>query len=266
MAEEIVIPTTVVIPVHNHADWVWGAVRSVLDDRTPGTRVVVVDDGSTDGSLESVLSHMVEGRPSYRVDEAGGLEQYSGTFPGGCPGMLVRLPRPHGPSFARNMGVRVAWEETELFFFLDSDDLYLPGKMEKSIAVWKRAPSQIGVVYTDYETYNEKTGLRLRQYKEPYSRYRLLQECLPNCDSLVSKRALELCGLFCEDLLVCEDYDLWLRVSEKMMICHIPECLLTVRVGAHSSSSVRAKETWEKCYRAVVDRCVQRQRQQGGGA
>jgi len=249
-------PVTVIIPCHNHAKWVNDAIDSVLWQEYPNKRIVVVDDGSKDDSTKVVYDRLY--RPK-------GYEKQS--EPWACMGkampsmstdvLLVRFKEAHGPSFARNFGIRAAWEGSEAFFFLDSDDIYESGKIAKSVAKWQTAPDFIGAVYSDYDTLNA-AGLRLRQYKEAFSRFRLIQECLPNCDSLVTKAAFEQCGFFDEDMRTCEDYDLWMRISESFSIVHIPEPLLTIRVGEHSSSATVSKELWTKNWQRVMSKAAAR--------
>jgi glycosyltransferase involved in cell wall biosynthesis len=247
---------SVIIPLHNHEKWVNNALDSVLTQSYPNKRIVVVNDGSTDGSLKKVVDRLYRPRGPEKQGE-----------PWVCQGkarpnmdtdvMVCSFSQAHGPSFARNWGVKVSWEGSDAFCFLDSDDYYMPNKIARSVAKWQEQPDYIGAVYSDYDTLGE-TGLRLRQYKEPFSRMRLIQECLVNCDSLVSKRAFSVVGLFDEELRTCEDYDLWMRISEHFLIVHLPEPLLTIRVGSHSSSSTIAREAWQKNWNRVMAKAKSR--------
>lgn len=253
---------TVIIPCHNHAQWVMTAVWSVVAQDHPSKRIVVVDDGSTDGSSEKVLAGLVDVKTPTQQGEPWTC---LGTVAGSDTQlMLSRFREAHGPSFARNWGIKSGWEGTDAFMFLDSDDVYLPGKMPRSVAKWAEAPEHVGGVYSDYETSNENTGLRIRHYKEPFSRDRLVRECLPNMDSLVSRLALEQCGLFDETMRCCEDYDLWFRLSERFIVIHVPEPLLLLRVGTHSSSSTVNQETWQRCYANVFEKARFRSRTTNG--
>lgn len=240
---------TAVIPVHNHCLWVNDAIDSVARQDYPDKRISVVDDGSTDSSFDSVVKRLY--KPQGRQYENGVVQVLGKLMHTDVLMMVSRLPKAGGPAAARNFGINVGWEDTDVFALLDSDDMYEPGKISKSMEVFKDAPDQVGVVYSDFDTLNPD-GLRLRQWKEPFSRERLVRECLVNCDSLVSKKALEACGLFDETLRVCEDYDLWLRISERFVLVHIPESLVQIRVGPHSSSSSVAKPLWEENYRRVM--------------
>lgn len=249
MPEPIV---TIIIPCHNHAKWVNEAVDSAASQDYPFKRIVVVDDGSTDGSADLVLKRLykprgpeVQGEP---FAAAGKLTTWDTQV------MIQRFKSSHGPSFARNWGMKVGWDGTDIFAFLDSDDTFSGGKITKSVAKFTEG---VGAVYSDYDTLND-AGLRLRQFKEPFSRQRLVRECIVNCDSLVSKQAIFECGGFDESLRCCEDFDLWLRVSEKFLIYHLAESLVTVRVGTHSSSATVDKSVWNACYSRVFAKMQER--------
>lgn len=248
MSEPIV---TTVIPLHNHDKWVIDSITSVAsqDYNPSASRIVVVDDGSKDNSLDAVKS-ILEAGTVKKIHESNGFVQWYGKVKRyDTPLILAHFDDGHGPSFARNVGMKISWEGTDIFAFLDSDDMYCQGKISKSVEKFVTYP-KIAVVYSDYDTLNSN-GLHLRQYKEPYSRKRLLEECIVNCDSLISKESIEKVGMFDESMRVCEDYQLWVRLSEHYMMMHIPESLVTIRVGEHSSSNQISKEVWNECYRKV---------------
>lgn len=230
---------TIVIPCHNHARWVGGAMRSVAEQDYPNKRLVVIDDGSTDDSWTVIDSF---------------ADRIRKTGVGVC---THRIRKAVGPSAARNVGIRLSWTPTDIYGFLDSDDYYLPGKISKSVAKILEDPVAIGGVSADYETFNEESGIKIREFKEPYSRERLLRECLLT-SPLLTKTTLEKVGLFDEELRVAEDYDLWLRISEKFIFLHIPEALLRIRVGNHNSTSTVKKEVWQDCWKKVVEKTRQR--------
>jgi glycosyltransferase involved in cell wall biosynthesis len=249
---------TAVIPLHNHRSWVTDAVNSVAAQDYPNKRIVVVDDGSSDGSADAVLSLLEKPAAGVLKTLAGTPKGWQGKLKGHEVSLLlVRYEQAGGPSFARNRGMEAGWEGTRYFAFLDSDDLYMPGKISKSVNVFERGQGAFAVVYSDYDTLRED-GLRLRQFKEPYSRRRLLEECLPNCDSLISAKAIEQVDGFDETLRCCEDLDLWLRLSEHFLLAHVPESLLTIRVGLHSSTTTVPSETWRRCYARVFEKLRER--------
>jgi glycosyltransferase involved in cell wall biosynthesis len=245
---------TAIIPVHNHENWVANAVESIRTQTYEKKRLIVVDDGSTDESLKNVLSLMTIRGEEQSPD---GLRTWYGQY-GELETLVASLPKAYGPAFARNAGAKIGLEGTDIYAFLDSDDTYEQEKVSMSVAAFMTAPNNIGVVYSDFSTFNPETGISVRQYKEPYSRKRLVSECIINCDSLVSKSAFVHCGGFDNELRVCEDYDLWLRLTENFVAVHIAEDLVRIRVGSHSSTANVPSETWNKNMARVMQKTRER--------
>lgn len=253
---------TAVIPLHNHRDWVWQAAESFARQSHGDKALVVIDDGSTDGSRDAVLSRLY--RPQrVLIRGLGGPgapepECHRGVVPNtGVPALVLGYAEARGPAFARNRGVEIglglAEFRADYFAFLDSDDLYLPGKVARSLGAFRKH-KHVGVVYSDYETFRAAPEgvLRVREFKEPFCARRLTRDCIVNCDSLVSRAAMEYSGGFDEQLRVAEDYDLWLRLSEKFPFWHLPEALVAVRVGGHSSTDTVPGEVWKSCHQRVA--------------
>lgn len=239
-----------VVPVHDHERWVADAVRSVAAQDHRPLRLVVVDDGSTDGSLDRVLSLMDQ------YASAGRGPVVARGRVGDVPTTVLRYEQAAGPAAARNRGMEAEWAWADAFALLDSDDAYAPSKVSRSVARLAASPD-VGAVYSDYDTVTDD-GTVVRQYKEPFCRRRLLQECIVNCDSVVRKSALEAVGVFDESLRTCEDYDLWLRLSERYLLSHLAEPLVTIRVGPHSSSATVPTETWRRCHARVFEKLRER--------
>lgn len=247
-----------IVPLHDHEKWVCGAIDSLHSQDYEKKFIVVVDDGSTDGSLGRVLAHMTNCHETTVLEE--GRKTFIGEIQGRTTIVVLSYEKASGPSFARNRGLEVASRMgAEIFAFLDSDDLYEPTKISRSVEEFVKAPGLVGAVYSDFDTVGPD-GLRLRQYREPFSRSRLLRECIVNCDSLVSAEAIEACGPFDEDLRVCEDYDRWLALSERFLIVHVPESLVQIRVGPHSSTATVKSDTWKSCWSRVMQKTEARAR------
>jgi glycosyltransferase involved in cell wall biosynthesis len=241
---------TAIIPLHNHEKWIKDAILSIATQDFRPLRIVVVDDGSKDGSVAEVLSLLTVYSSQHNI-YVGKLRDHNANL------MLIKLPNPTGPANARNIGIQQVFDDTDIFAFLDSDDVYEQGKISKSVAKFEEFGVHCGVVYSDYETFRSDS-VRIREYKEPYSRKRLLEECIINCDSLVSKKVFETVGFFDPELRVAEDYDLWLRASEHFLCFHIPEHLVSIRVGVHSSTSTVKSEVWKKCWNRVMEKTKER--------
>jgi glycosyltransferase involved in cell wall biosynthesis len=244
------------VPVHNHEDWCVGAIYSLLVQSLLPQHIVVVDDGSTDASATNIISafsltqapDLVCNNTSCRVWQSKNIT-------------LLSTEQAGGPARARNIGLSYYKQRemhVDLFALLDSDDLYLPDKIERSVRAWLKAPDVLAVVYSDYFTMGP--DFSHPQYKEPYSANRLYQECIVNSDSLISSASIEAVGGYDESLRVCEDYDLWLRLSERFLMYHLADPLVRIRVGGHSSTASVPRPEWEACYRRVVAKCHERAR------
>ena len=149
-------------------------------------------------------------------------------------------------------------EKTDIFAILDSDDEMYENKVSTCVTVFGEGGNAVGVVYGDYDTVHTSTGKIIREYKEPYSRKRLTQECIVHSGSLISKEALEEVldenGYYDKTMRTCEDYDLWMRISEKFIISHVPIALTRVRVTGDNSSFIVNQETWQKNWMRVMEK------------
>lgn len=199
---------SVIIPTHDRATPVVRAVESVLAQSAPPLEIIVVDDGSTDDTGERL-------RPMYsRV-------------------RYERLPH-RGVSAARNHGARVA--NGRWLAFLDSDDQWLPDKMRVHTALHRDDPdlavSQTGEIWM-------RNGVRVnpcKHHAKPRGDIftRSLQRCLVSPSAVMLRRDLFLdAGGFDEDLPVCEDYDLWLRLASRWRF-GLAEQALVIKHGGHA--------------------------------
>ena len=195
---------SVIIPTFNRGYCLEESVRSVLQQSFTDFELIVVDDGSTDNTLEVVAQF-----PAVK---------------------LLRLEENRGVSFARNRGMAVA--EGDCIAFLDSDDLWEQNKLATQVK-WIERDSQ--AVYTD-EIWI-RNGVRVnpmnkhRKYSGDIFRY-----CLPLCivspsSVLLRTELLNEVGGFDESMPVCEDYDLWLRIAKRYPFHFIEEKLIVKRGG-----------------------------------
>ena len=146
--------------------------------------------------------------------------------------IVIEDAKGRGPAWARNQGVAKA--KGEYIAFLDSDDLWEKRKIEKQVKFLRENP-EFKVCYT-----NEKwirAGKHLNQMKK-HRKYhgRIFDKCLPLCiisasSILMERDVFEGLGGFDESLPVCEDYDLWLRMSLRYPIAYLDEKLIIKRGG-----------------------------------
>ncbi len=199
---------SVVIPTYNRCNRLAGAIDSVLQQTYAPLELIVVDDGSTDGTTDMLKGH--------------------------GDGIRVIRQENRGVSGARNTGVRAA--KGGLIALLDSDDRWLPGKLEHQVAYFQSSP-QAMICQT------EEIWIRGGKRVNPKKRHRkfsgmIFEKTLPLC--LVSPSAVMMraslfkeVGLFDEDLPACEDYDLWLRITWKYPV-HLIRIPLIVKHGGHA--------------------------------
>jgi glycosyltransferase involved in cell wall biosynthesis len=197
---------SVVIPTYNRAAMVVEAVESVLAQEGVDLQLIVVDDGSTDDT------------PS-RLDRFGSTVNYH------------RQPR-SGVSASRNRGV--ALSRAPLIAFLDSDDLWLPGKLQVQKAFMDRHPE---VMICQTEEIWVRNGRRLDpkiRHRKPSGDIfrRSLELCLVSPSAVMIRRELfDRVGYFDENLPMAEDYDLWLRIAAGEPVYLLPEPLVVKRGG-----------------------------------
>lgn len=215
---------TVIMPCHNHAHFLPVAVESAITQSYENKRLVIINDGSTDNSLE-VAQELANEHKIITV---------------------LNNPEPTGPSAARNKGIKYAWDETDFFCMLDADDSYLPGKIEESVKKILPDPDRIGLVYGDVVIYNHATKTSNLELREPYNRERIEQECMISNTPLVSKLALSKVGLYDESMRTAEDWDLWLRITEQFVAVHAPNAMSTYSVTGNNASDTVDQETWNE--------------------
>lgn len=208
------MPTvSVIIPTFNRAHYVVEAIESVLAQSYHDFELIIVDDGSTDETAQIIGEY--QNRLQYFYQEN------------------------QGPSAARNWGIHQA---TGTFIaFLDSDDLWHKDKLKTQMSLMNQQP-EIKICYT-----NEiwiRNGVRVNQRKihQKYSGW-IFQRCLPLCiisptSALIHREVFDKVGLFDENFIVCEDYDLWLRICSNYTVAFIDQPLITKR-GGHSDQLSR---------------------------
>ncbi len=234
---------TILIANYNDQEYIDCSIESAVNQDYPGKlNICIVDDGSTDDSWKVIQSYFAE--------KEGDLLQKNNAGRFGNTNLIAIKSKNGGPSSARNVGIKHTIEHTDIYAILDSDDEMYENKVSSCIDLFQKGQGIIGVVYADYDTVETKTGKTIREFKEPYSRRRLVQECIVHSGALILKEALEQVleetGYYDKEMRTCEDYDLWMRISEKYIIAHVPKSLTKVRVTGDNSSFIVNQEVWQK--------------------
>lgn len=212
---------SVVIPCYNSASTLSQSVTSVLQQTYRPLEVIVVDDGSSDDSVQVARSF---GEPVVVVAKENG-----------------------GPASARNVGIRSS--RGDFIAFLDSDDLFLPTKIERQVAV-AREVAEPALVFTGVKrTFGKDTyrppspEYKVYQGEEPINFRTLWEKNWITTSSVLGHRLVFEDLLFDEDPLMqgAEDFDLWLRIADRHPIHYLDEILTVYFVsdGGHSRSNLQ---------------------------
>ena len=207
---------TVVIPAYNAAAYIREAVDSALAQTYKNIEVIVVNDGSTDGTARIMEPYAREKK-------------------------IVYIEQPNkGLSGARNTGIRSA--KGEFIALLDSDDIFLPTKIERQIGYLLNHP-QCGVCYCDLlHFYEEEPGkllkLDYRYYSGDEVFSHLLHANFINPLSVVLRKSeIDRVGVFDESYRRSEDWEYWMRlVRHGVRFDHLPEVLAKYRMRKTSMS------------------------------
>lgn len=241
----------VVIPCYNHKDYIDEALQSIAEQDYPSKFVGIIDDGSSDDSYDYIKSLFTE------IDEKTPENIFAGRIES-LNVFLIKHDKAKGPSAARNAVIKQGWNSAHFFGVLDADDRYLPGKLSKSVAKMVLDPTRIGLVYSDVIIHNETTDTKVHEFRRPYDRMALTQENIISNAPLINKLALHNVGVYDESLRTCEDWDLWLRITEQFVAVHIPEPLQIYTVtGENATFTVQAQQ-WNMDYRKVQEKLKQR--------
>lgn len=240
---------TVLIANHNYGQYIEDALNSCINQTVKPFCVMIVDDKSTDFSWSKIKEYIGD----YQTKSQNQFEILH-SIKDGINFLAVTNPQQRGPSFSRNLGIDITKNFTEFYQILDADDIIYSNKLERLSSKIQES-ADCGVVYADYDIYNIHSQNTFREFKEPFSKRRLFEECIVHSGAMIRKQALEDCadvfGYYDINLRCAEDYDLWLRISDKYTISHIPETLSLVRVHQNNSTFSVKGEVWQACWNRV---------------
>jgi glycosyltransferase involved in cell wall biosynthesis len=200
---------SVIIPTLNRCFLLQRAIQSVLNQSYKPNEIIVIDNGSSDDTKKTIQTLY--------------------------PNIRYLTEDKIGVSAARNKGIINA--RSEWIAFLDSDDVWKPEKLEKQLILNFEFKNKYRFIHTNEIWF--RNGVFLNQMKKhEKSGGNLFNKCLKLCcispsSSLIKKKIFDEYGLFDEDLKVCEDYDMWLRLTSKENVGYVSQPLV-VKYGGHS--------------------------------
>ena len=199
------VKISVVIPTYNRYELLKRAISSVLTQKYLPQEVIVIDDGSSDKTSDIQKDF---------------------------PTVKYFYQKNRGVSSARNLGIKKA--SFDWIAFLDSDDEWVEDKLLKQIN-YHKINKNILMSYTDEEWIRDGAKVKIPKKFQKIGKDVFLEN-LSYCNIapssvLMHKKLFEKFGLFDENLEVCEDYDLWLRVSSHKKIGLVNEKLIRKYAG-----------------------------------
>ena len=200
---------SVIIPAFNTEKFLAETIRSVLDQTYGDYEVIVVDDGSSDGTLDVARSF----EPRIKV-----LAQPNG-----------------GPASARNLAIKNS--QGDYIAFLDSDDLWMTDKLEEQVAFLESNPA-VGLVYSEALMFTGNNGADENQREDRlyltilHFRSLLFGDYIPNSTVVIRRACVDKVGLLNEsrELIGVEDYEYWMRVARHFTMAGIPRPLAYYRI------------------------------------
>jgi len=203
------ITVSVIIPTYNRAHLISRVIQSVLDQTYRDFEMIVVDDGSTDNTAE-----IVNGFNDSRI-------------------RYIRHDKNRGAAAARNTGIKAAIGS--YIAFQDSDDEWLPTKLEKQLMAFSNASSKVGVIYSGLWRIEKNNkiyiGYPYKKGKEGdlYHNHTILKNNFVYVPSMVVKKECFFkVGMFDEYLVTAEDMELMFRISKYYHFKYIEEPLVCI--------------------------------------
>ncbi len=207
---------SIITPSRNQAQFLEETICSVLSQDYPRIEYIVIDGGSTDGSVDIIRKY--ENRLAHWVSEPD-----------------------RGQADAINKGWRMA--RGEVLAYLNSDDTYMPGAISTAVDFLLKNPD-VGVVYSDCLAVDEE-GRPLYTYGgKPYDLMEAVEQCIthvPQPSAFIRSVVIERAGLLDTELYMAMDFDFWLRVALYYRLQHVPGVMATYRL--HSKSKTVSQGT-----------------------
>ena len=208
---------SVVIPTYNRCELLKRAISSVFNQTIQTREIIVVDNGSTDNTYAMISSLF--------------------------PKTTYIYEKRKGVSIARNLGIKNC--HSTWIAFLDSDDAWEPQKLEKQLFFTNNFNKKYRLIHTNEIWYkNNKFQNQLKKHEK--SGGDIFQKSLEICcispsSAFIKKEVFDDYGFFDESLEVCEDYDMWIRITAKEEVGFL-DMPLVIKYGGHNDQL--SKKYW----------------------
>ena len=199
---------SIITPVYNGQDFLERSIKSVLAQTYENWELLLIDDGSSDNSVQIIENYLEDNRIK-----------------------LLRNESNSGIPTTRNKGIENS--TGEFIALLDQDDEWLPHKLEKQVSRFLEIDDSFGLIYSNVEVRTDQ-GILSDQKKEiepevsiqSNLELMLSRNLITSPTAMVKRKALEEVGLFDESIRWGgDDYDLWIRIAHKFKFDYIDEVL-----------------------------------------
>lgn len=207
---------SIIMPAFNAERSISFSIKSVLDQSFGEWELLIINDGSTDSTLDVILE--------FRDSRIKIINQSN-----------------QGVAAARNSALKIAIGE--YIAFLDADDLWLPSKLQKQISIFSKSQKDLGLVYSGYRGFKFSEANSFSLLTEPINihnndHYKLLvSNYIATLTVMIRRDIVFDVGYFREDLRGTEDWDYWIRISKLYKLKKIDQELALYRISAGSLSS-----------------------------
>jgi glycosyltransferase involved in cell wall biosynthesis len=220
---------SVIMPVFNGERYLAEAIESVLAQDYHPLELIVVDDGSTDGSAQIASGFGGEVRYTYQHNQ--------------------------GPAVARNMGLELA--RGEIIGFLDADDRWPPGRLDLQLACLAEDPS-VEVVMGQAQYLRQRPDLdnapETEELSDPLFLFNLSA-------TILRKSVFDIVGRFDPELYYCDDYDWFFRAQERgVRLVTLPQ--VTLHYRRHEGNITNDRDRGNSYFMRTLKKRLDRQRQQ----
>jgi len=220
---------SIIIPVFNGGNYLQEAINSALAQTYSNIEVIVVNDGSQDGGITEKIAKSYDDKIRYFHKENGGV------------------------ATALNLAIKEM--EGEYFSWLSHDDMYYPNKIERQLeALWEKGDIET-IIQSGYNLLNVNSNEITRVVQsETYPIAKLIDSVFPvlqglvnGCSLLIHKSHFKRVGIFNEDLITSQDYDLWFRMMRYQKMIYVSEPLVLVRRHDDQGSNTLTCYDSERC-------------------
>ena len=210
---------SIIIPTFNRSDMLGEALNSALNQNYKNYEIIIVDDGSNDGTSKAV-KNFISPQVHYIRNNHEGVAQ------------------------ARNSGIQVA--KGDYILWLDDDDLLFPNTIESHMSIVKKYP-QVDVVYGNLEKFKGNSGEYLGVF-EPEDWYDKTSQLLskmstgcpiPNPGTMIKRSAYEKYGEYDPSFRRAGDYEFWSRTAEELVMKKNPDIVCRYRIHGERLSGDR---------------------------